>query len=154
MRLTLRELIFVTSIIGIGLAGIVRGPPVAWLGVAICFLIIAGFAIIAFVAVGQHRSFAIGFVVPVFLYGTAVLTAGDDELGMREGMLPTSQLFQSVLQPRYPPSGGLSVVQVIARKQNTTSVMTLGHLLVALALGYSGAKFAVHVHNRSRADRT
>ena len=151
MRMSLRELLAIVSIIGIGVAGLFGGPPIAWLGVAICFVIIAAAAIAACAALGRLRASAIGFVIPVVLYGATVYVAGEREIGINsaQASLPTSKLFQSILQPRYPRSGGLGREKVMLRKENAESVMPLGHLLVAVGLGYVGAKFGAYVRESS-----
>jgi hypothetical protein len=112
MHLTLRELLGVVTVVAIDLAGIVTGPPIAWFALGLCFLLIIAVTIIVFVAADRLRAFAVGVLVPVVLYAVIVLNASEHELDMRSGVLPTSQLFQSLVRPAYPATGGIRGRQV------------------------------------------
>ncbi|EAQ79027.1 hypothetical protein [Blastopirellula marina] len=173
MSYSLRELMVVVFIAGLGLVALSAG---GWLASALMFLamvLLIGLAIVAFVGDGSERAYAIGVVIPAICYGVLVWSGGERELDPYESRLPSSYLHKPLFQamvkitwvnvfsgkeipkPKTPTalSGGFlgAGVSPGAPRESIDreTFMTTGHLLFALALGYAGAKFAVFIHRRS-----
>ncbi|UUO07036.1 hypothetical protein M4951_01690 [Blastopirellula sp. J2-11] len=173
MSYSLRELMVVALIAGLGLATLNAG---GWLASGMIFLamvLLMGLAIVALVGNGIERAYAIGFVIPAICYGVLVWSGGNRELDPYESQLPASHLLQPLFQamakttwvdifsgkeipkPKAPTASsggflGVGVSQGVPKESiNRETFMKTGHLLFALAMGYAGAKFAVAVDRRS-----
>jgi hypothetical protein len=94
-------------------------------------------AIVAFVADGEERLSAIGFIVPAVIYGFTLWATGACEFAFGGNYLCTSmglsQIFNSVTRGTRDP---------VLQAQS----MAVGHGLVAIYLGFAGSEFARSVH--------
>jgi hypothetical protein len=179
-QVSLREILFVVLFAAIGLASLRAGGVVASCTVFLAIVVTMCMAIVAFVGRYTTQAFAIGFLIPVIAYGAAVLAAGKSELDPYEGKLPTSRLLLPLFQvmakqtwtnlltgqvvPDYDPTtdpdragpvgGGFGGSPMgVSESPDRPTFMSLGHVLVAMMFGYTGAKFAVIVHRKQRKGR-
>lgn len=177
-QITLRELMLVVLFAGIGLSGLLVGGLMASMLVGGVMILTVGFAIVAFVGRDQLRALAIGFLIPVLAYGAMVLSIGPIELDPYEGHLPTTQLllpaYQRIVKteyfnlatgapaPGYDPAtapkfggSGFGGPAMGARETpDRKTFMSLAHILIAMLLGYCGAKFAVWLHRQQQSPAT
>ena len=169
----------IVALVALGIASLRTGATLASLTQFVGFTIIMAYAILAFVAVDQPRAFATGFTVPVLIYGLIVFACGSDELDPYEGRLPTTthvlryahqtlvtttwtNLATGKVDPDYDPSqypaggyggGGFVAggpVMILDESPDRPTFMSVGHLLIALMLGWIGGKFAVFTHRNQR----
>lgn len=168
----MRELLFVLLSLGIGMASLRAGGMLASAALCIASTVLLAITIIAFVGRDQLKCFATGFLIPVIAYAGLHISAGHAELDPYEGKLPSTRMLQPMFEvvvkrtwvefdtgrelPDYDPAAypmrhgggggtlpaGMSLVTV-AELPNRTTFMTLGHVLMAMMLGYVGGKFAV-----------
>ncbi len=158
--------------VGLGIASLRAGGMLAAATVCISVTIILAIAIIAFVGRGQLKCFATGFMIPLTAYAFLHIAAGDAELDPFQGELPTTRLLRPIYRvvvtrtwldavsgkelPDYQPGtmparheGGFlppGVTRVVrSETPDRTAFMTLGHVLLAMGIGYVGGKFAVVV---------
>lgn len=170
LQFTLRELLFVIAFAGFGLASLVNGGIVGAIMVSLAMIITMGLAIVAFVGRRSRQAFAIGFLIPVIMYAAIVLAVGKNELDPYAGQLPTWRLLRPMfavmskeiwqnaatgqIMPDYDfandPNQGAGMRLHYSPDRQT--FMSLGHLLIAMMLGYAGAKLAVIVHRRESKD--
>jgi ABC-type Co2+ transport system permease subunit len=141
MRLAIRELLALVTFTGLGLGGILTGPPVSWVALTAFVLLVQAFAIDAFITTGRRRAFAIGFILPTIGYLVFVFAIGQTEFRAQMGVAPTTQLVQYLLQPRYV-FGQSPHSDSVLRQQNALSVIPLGQICVGCILGYVGAWYA------------
>ncbi len=167
----MRELLFVLLSVGLGLASLRAGGMLASAALCISITVFLAIAIIAFVGRDQLKCFATGFLIPVIAYAGLHIAAGNDELDPYEGKLPSTRMLQPMFDvvvtrtwvdlntgkelPDYNPAafpvrhegGGMlpAGMSPVARAESPdrTAFMTLGHVLMAMLLGYVGGKFAV-----------
>jgi hypothetical protein len=167
----MRELLFVILSVGLGMASLRAGGMLASAALCIAITVFLAIAIIAFVGRDQLKCFATGFLIPVIAYAGLHIAAGNAELDPYEGKLPTTRMLQPMFEvivtrtwvdfstgeelPDYDPAafpmrhggGGMMPVgmsQVTrAESPDRTTFMTLGHVLMAMLMGYAGGKFAV-----------
>jgi hypothetical protein len=171
-QLTIRELMAIVLFAATGLAALSRGGLFASIVIGAAIIITTAFAIVAFVARAEFRSFALGFLIPVVTYSAAVLSIGKSELDPYEGMLPTTKLLKPCFEllvnreyvnlmtnqpvPDYDPTantglggGGMGGSPVGMRETpDRPTFMSLAHVLLAVMFGYIGAKFAVWVDRK------
>jgi len=171
-QISLRELLFALLFAGLGLSSLRAGGLLASATFLLAILLTMGFAIVAFVGRDRLQAFGIGFVIPVIAYAATVLAIGKSELDPYEGKLPTSRLLQPMFRlmakqtwtnaftgeviPDYDPAtdsnmggggGGFGGSPIgLTESLDRPTFMSLGHVLFAMMLGYTGAKFAVAVH--------
>ena len=177
---SVRELITVFSFAGLGIAGLCAGNILAAIFMSVAFLALSALVIVAFVRRDLWQSFSIGFVIPVFVYSSVVMIAGDAEFDPYEGKLPSTKLvrplFELVVKRQYtnlltgevipdydptqPPSApGLGVGGVggfgggfggggagLLETPDRATFMSLAHVIIAMLLGYVGAKFGTCIH--------
>jgi len=162
---------------GLGMASLRIGGVVGSITVFLAIVLCMGLGIVAFVGRNEPQAFAIGFLVPVIAYAAIVLAAGTSELDPYSGRLPTTRalgpVYESVVTrtwfdlttgqevPNYDPEknqqAGVAMAgfrggrTVGGREQpDRRTFMLLAHVLVALAFGYVGGKFAIFVYLRQR----
>ncbi len=121
----------------------VPSPLATLLGSAIA-LLIAGISLRAIFCTGQKRIFAIGFLVFSLSYIIGVSLVGDFAFHQLGGRLPTTHLLQNFVQP---PLSNLPKIQIVGpearmRYAHGSYFIPLGHLLIAVALGYCGGTYA------------
>ena len=176
-QISLRQVLFLVLFVGLGLAALRAGGVIAWITTSVAILMTMCFGIIAFVARDTLRAFAIGFLVPVVVYAATVMAIGPLEFDPYEAKLPTSRLLLPLFQamskqtwtdistgkvvPDYDPAndparanaGGTAFGSSIslAESPDRATFMTVGHILIAMLLGYAGAHFAVFVHRHQDA---
>ncbi len=114
-----------------------------YIAAALSFLFLAIFilrAIVAFVADGEERRIAIGFIVPVAIYGFTLYCVRESEFTFGGNYLITSiglsKMFNSI-------TGGTRDPYWQAQS------MAAGHGLFAMYLGCAGSEFARSVHRSS-----
>jgi hypothetical protein len=174
----MRELLFVVLTVGLGLASLRAGGMLASAALCIAITVLLAIAIIAFVGRDQLKCFATGFLIPVIAYAGLHIAAGNAELDPYEGKLPTTRVLQPMFEvvvtrswvdlntgkalPNYNPAAfpdrhqgspmlpaGMSPVTV-SESPDRTTFMTLGHVLMAMLLGYVGGKFAVVIQRHQK----
>lgn len=150
MRMNLTDLFYVTFLLAVGLAGLVAGRWLSWIGITVFLVVIVGQVICLFVTTGRDRAGAIGFVIPCLLYAVLILGASKNELGYYGAVLPHSQFLQSRIASQTPMLGNETQLWMDDRKRRAQSMMPLGHLFVAVIIGYAGGRFAEHAYTRSR----
>lgn len=103
---------------------------------AVAFLFLAMImlrSIVAVVADEEERQVAIGFIIPVAIYGFTLSSVGETEFAFRGNYLITSlglsQMFRSITS---------ETKDVYWQAQS----MAAGHGLVSLYLGFAGSEFA------------
>ena len=172
-QISVRKLMLVVFVAGLGLAGLSTG---GWMASAMLFIVIivtTALAIVAFVGHGPFRAFAIGFLIPWLTYVGSHAYVGSSELDPY-GKLPTTKLIRPVYEllvrreyinvntgqpvPNYDPTqkrglggggfGGGPPINVKESPDRATFMM-LAHALFATAFAYAGGKFAVWVDRRS-----
>jgi len=164
-RLSVRELMLLVFVTGLGLAGLCTGGWIASLCVLMLITAAMAFAIVAFVGHGHRRSFAIGFLIPLIIYIGVHAYVGPTELDPY-GKLPTTKLIRPIYElvvkleyidfntgksmPNYDPTknpglggGGFAPPVTVKETPDRTTFMTLAHALFAVTLAYVGGKFAV-----------
>lgn len=176
LQFTLRELLIVIAFAALGLAALTTGGIVLAATVSLAVVVTMCLAIIAFVGRASRQAFAIGFLIPVVTYAAIVLAVGKSELDPNFALLPTSKLLRLIYSAiakqtwidgftgkvivGYDPTKVSSLPNGFGYTSPTRLVeslehgafMTIGHLLIAMTLGYAGAKFAVLVHRRESKD--
>ena len=177
-QISLRDLLYVLLFAGLGLSSLRAGGLLASTTVFLAILLTMCFAIVAFVGRDSLRAFGIGFLIPVIAYAATVVTIGKSELDPYEGKLPTSRLLLPMFRvmakqtwtnvltgevvPDYDPAtdssaggGGFGGSPIgSSESPDRPTFMSLGHVLIAMMLGYAGAKFAVAVHRGQRRPAT
>ena len=173
LQVSLRELLFLVLLAAIGLASLRAGGIAGSIVIMLAIVATMGAAIVAFVGRHSMQAFAIGFLLPVLVYGAAILVIGQSELDPNyRGGLPTSSLLRPAfrlmvkvewmnlatgqIDPNYdvatdPTSGAVMIGQ---ESLNRHEFMALGHVLFAMLFGYAGAKFAVAVHRKQQGIQT
>lgn len=175
-QFSLRELLCVVLFAGLGLAALRTGGMLASVMVFLAYLLLSALGIVVVVGRGPLQAFAIGFVIPVIIYGTVVYAMGSNELDPYAGKLPTTRWLLPVQKamvqrtwidmstgqavPDYDPAtdttdgnaggGGFGGGRMmgISESPDRATFMGLAHLLLALLFGYAGAKFAVVLYRR------
>lgn len=166
----MRELIVSVAFCALGIASLRTGGLLAAFVTFAGIVLVMAFAIIAFVGNAQPKAFAIGFLLPLFVYAVTVFAAGGNELDPYAGRLPTTRFLRYAHQalvkttyidfatgkvvPNYDPSkdpnkgrkgfGGPSLQ--MSEHPDRETFMLLAHQIFAIVLGWIGAKFAVYVH--------
>lgn len=171
---SLRELLVVVLVAGLGLASLRLGGVVGAITILLAIVLCMALGIVVFVGRREPQAFAIGFLVPVIVYAAIVLVAGRYELNPHIGVLPTtramSPIFESMVArtdvniktgqevPELKAQdaigatsqgGGMATVGLSELRDRKT-FMLLAHTLMGLAFGYVGGKFAVFVYRRQR----
>lgn len=164
IQFTLRELLVVIAFAALGLAALSTGGVIGSIVVSLAMIVTMGLAIVAFVGRRSRQAFAIGFLIPVIVNATVMLVAGKSEFDLYAGQLPTTRLLRpmcamvfkvawyqgGIFIPGYDrdndPNHGAGMTYLNSPQHET--FMKLGHILIAMTLGYAGAKFAVIVHRR------
>lgn len=171
LQFSMRELLFVVAFAGLGVASLANGGIIGAIMISLAMAVTMGLAIIALVNRGSRQAFAIGFLTPVVMYAGALLAAGRNEFDPDTRQLPTSMLLRPIFEvmskktvidavtgevvPGANPTDVSRVAMTYGsslRILESRSFMSLGHLLIAMILGYAGAKFAVIVHRRESKD--
>lgn len=175
-RYSLKELLWIALVVGLGLAGLRVGGIAASILVFTAIAFLMAITIIALIDRGQGQAIAIGFLVPALTYTGTVLVCGKGELDPYEGRLPTSLALQPLfaafvehtwfdlltgkeLAENDPAvkqhlsggggGGGFAGRPVGASESpDRTTFMSLGHCLFAMLFGYVGAKFGGLVFRR------
>ena len=91
---SLRELFAIVLFFALGLAALRTGGVLAATTLFVSGLLLMAMAIVAFVAIGVPKAYAIGFLLPVTLYLVCVALAGRNELDPYDGKLPTTSLIR------------------------------------------------------------
>ena len=176
-QVSLRELLFVVLFAGLGLASLRADGVVSSFTIFLAIVVTMCLAIVAFVGRHTNQAFAIGYLIPVIAYGAVVLAVGKSELDPYDGKLPTSRLLLPMFRvmvkqtwtdvltgqvvPDYDPAtdpnragaggGGFGGSPMgLSESPDRPTFMSLGHILIAMIFGYSGAKFAVIVHRKQQ----
>lgn len=139
MRLSLKELLGFVAFFSFGLAGLVSGPPIAWVALVILSCIFLAMVINALVASGPRRAFSIGFLVPASAYLAIVFLICKNEMDPNTwAQLPSTRIVQQFVRPTYL-QGDQAIIS--GREQNGESVMPLGQLIVASLFGILGGYY-------------
>ena len=169
-QLSVRELMLLVFVTGLGLAGLCTGGWIASLGVLMLTTVAMALGIVAVVGHGHDRLFAIGFLIPLMIYMGVHAYVGPTELDAY-GKLPTTRLIQPIYEllvrveyidsntgkaiPNYDPTknpglggGGAAPPVTLKVIPDRETFMTLAHALFAVTLAYIGGKFAVWVAGR------
>jgi len=141
LRFSILELLMLVTFVGLTLAGVMFGPPVSWIALALTIVLLHATAIDAFVAPARRRSFAIGFILPSIVYIGITISVGQTEYAAQLGKLPTTQLLQNILKPAYVFGVSPSIDSAL-RQTNALSVIPLGQLGFACLFGYLGGWYA------------
>jgi hypothetical protein len=175
-QFSLRELLLVVLFAGLGLGSLRTGGLVASITVFLAIVLTMCLAIVAFVGRERPQAFAIGCLIPVIVYAATVRAAGQSELDPYEAKLPTSRLLLPIFRvmakqswantmtgevvPDYNPATDPDPVGVggpfggslmaLSESPDRPTFMLIGHILIAMMLGYAGAKLAVAVHRKQR----
>ena len=145
-RLSVRELLLVIGFLAVAAGALASHSWMASPVIGVLSIVFVAMVIRAVVAGPRDRIFAVGFVIAVCFYLAATVTMGDHEYRQSQGVLPTSQLLQALIQPPYGTRGDI----ILERAAEAKSLMPLGHFLIAAAAGYCGGKYAVWVYIRTR----
>jgi hypothetical protein len=107
-------------------------------------VLMAGIVMRAIFSVGQKRIFALGFLVLSLTYIFGVFYVDDFRFHQLGGVMPTTQLLQTFVQPPIAHSSAIQIVGPVAKMRYThgSCFIPLGHLLIAVALGYCGGTYA------------
>lgn len=126
--ISVRDLLTLIALTALICTAMRLGGLVASATVFLVLLLVMLRSIVAFVSAGDERKAAIGFMVPVAIYGLAIAWIGRSEFGSDLPVLISSQLLWMTCR-------GVGPDRVV-------EVMSLGHGLVALYLGVIGEMFA------------
>lgn len=170
LQVSLRELLLFVLFAAIGLASLGGGELMGSILVMLAIFATMAAAIVAFVGRNSMQAFAIGFLLPVLVYGAVVLAAGESKLDPYMGKLPTTRLLRPMFRlmvkttwtdmstgqvvPDYDPETDHNPVNFGAPTMGASESLdrrtftSLGHVLFAMLFGYAGAKFAVAVHRK------
>jgi len=174
-RFTFRGLLVFTAFIALTLASMRFGGWLANVTLSCIALWLSGLLIIALVDRARRRAYAIGFLVPVIVYGGIHGSTNRDQLSTHDTFtLPTTRAFQRYYRsvavtkwidregnetadfdPSSPwepkPSEGdwksEAVSMTIRDKPDGPTFMLLGHSLLAITLGFLGSRFALYVYD-------
>jgi hypothetical protein len=168
-QLSVRELMLVVFIVGLGLAGLSMGGWIASITMLFLMMSVTALTIAAFVGHGELRCFAIGFVISWIAYVVPHALVGSSELDPY-GKLATTRLWLPVYErlvrrefvdfqtgkviPNYDPANppkGMGGMGMGGMKEapDRAEFMMLAHALFAAAFAYAGGKFAVWLDSRS-----
>ncbi len=170
-QISLKELLVLTLVLGLGLAAIVFNGYAGSTFQFIAGLLWIAMTISIFVDHGNRRAFAIGFCLAGAIYVTALLLNGSSDMDPYQGSLPTSRwlipVYELVLVNDYVST---TSGQLIPDYENKTasfrranpafrrprpsrySFMVVGHTAWALLISYLGGKFASHVFRRRESE--
>jgi len=170
--MTIRELMLIVLSVAVAIAGLRSGGILASLVIGVSAITTVCIAIVAFVGHRRARVSSIGFLIPVLAYAMVVNVAGDSEIQLSKGVLPTTQLlwpaYKAIVRVNYSdqftgqflPDDDIRIVQrnsqtiggmggvMVHEMPVRESFASLAHLLFAMLFGYVGSKFALWV-NRS-----
>lgn len=171
--MTIRELMLIVLSVAIATASLISGGIFASAVIGISSMASVCLAIVAFVGHGRARVGSIGFLIPVLAYASAVNVAGDSEMQLSNGVLPTTQLlwpaYRAIVRVNYTdPFTGETLPEDNARvvQQNSgafggmggvmvhetpvrESFASLAHVLFAMLFGYIGSKFAIWINRET-----
>jgi hypothetical protein len=170
------ELIAATTVIGLLMASAVIDGLLSTIAIVVAALFFWGCLIVAFIGRGYERAFATGFCLSFGLYCGILLMLGAGEFDPAAGQLPTSRValpvFNAIVKrqytdatfgtilPDYDPSvpetiNGMPLVRSVSTAESPTRMhfMTIVHLFWAIAMGYTGAKFAIAWSRKDNAKR-
>ena len=175
-QFTIREGLVLVFVSGFAIASLSSGGIVASLFLTFAMALVAIFAISAFVGRIELRTYAIGFIVPVFLYSLILFMFGASEFDPCEGKLPTTKLmrplFEGMVTNEYidqsgrvikdfdpsktPISGGGFGPPAITFRETPDRItfMSIAHTILAMFGGYHGGKFATFVGKQQSRDPT
>ena len=107
-------------------------------------ILIAALVMRTIFSADHRRTFAAGFLVPSLIYIATVFTVGDFMFHHVGSRLPTTHFLQAFVQP---PVTNPPVIQIVGpearlRQAHGRAFIPLGHLLIAVALGYCGGAYA------------
>lgn len=174
LQISVRELLFIVFVAGVGLAGLLRGGWVGLSTVMMLCVLATAFMIMAFVGRGQRRAFAIGYVIPVLVYIAPHAYVGFSDSSEIDfyRKLPTSKLLRAAYEQvareerfdvvsgaivsDYDPmssqplgGGGIANASIATRERpDRATFLLLAHALWASAFAYAGGKFAVWARGR------
>jgi len=98
-QISLRELMLVMLVVGLMLAGLTTGGWFASLLLLLIIVVSTALAIVAFVGHGRRRAFAVGYLIPLFVYIAIHAYAGASELDpFAYVTLPTTKLWGPVFE--------------------------------------------------------
>lgn len=148
LQILIKESLLYVALVAVSIGGLVIGPPLSWIGCFVFPLLLVGFAINAIFANGDSRAFAVSFLIPSvgYLVLTAKYTATEYLDGY--GSLPTSRFFGWLVRfgTSSPTQDGLRAMEEHYR---SLSMIPLGHLSVALVLGYCFGYYGVWVRRQN-----
>ena len=151
MRLSLKELFGFVALFSLGLAGLVSGPPIAWVALGILSCIFLAMVINVLVASGHRRAFSIGFLVPASAYLVIVFLICKNELDPNMwASLPSTRLLQQFVRPTY--TSHTDQMMLATRVTNAESVIPLGHLFIASLFGICGGYYGCWASNSPKVD--
>ena len=175
-QFTIREGLILVFVAGFAVASLSVGGIVASLFLIFALVLVTAFAISAFVGREDLRTYAIGFVLPVFLYSLILFAFGASEFNPHNGKLPTTNLmgplFEGMVKLEYvdkdgnvvqdydpakkPTSGGGFGTPTIYPRQtpNRITFMSIAHTILAMLAGYLGGKFAQFISKDHSKDPT
>lgn len=97
-RFSLRELLGLCLLSGLGLSALTIGGLFGSLMMLVAIVFVMSMAIMAFVGKQTLQAFAIGFLMPVVVYGISIWSLGWNEMNLGLGKLPTSKLLSTLFQ--------------------------------------------------------
>lgn len=149
LKISLRELVIVFTCIIFSVAGIVAGPPIAWVGCVLYPIFIFGFAINAIFGLAEKRAFAVSFLLPSLAYLYVTVNCSSMEYTEGYGRLPTSIFFSWVMSvtQSVTANAGLDAMRSHYR---SLSVLPLGHLSVACLLGYCFGHYGAWIYRNNK----
>jgi hypothetical protein len=107
-------------------------------------ILIAAIVMRTIFAPDHRRVFAAGFLVPSCIYIATVFAVGDFTFHHVGSRLPTTHFMQRFVQPPVsnPPKIQIVGPEARLRQAHGRAFIPLGHLLIAVALGYCGGAYA------------
>jgi predicted RNase H-like HicB family nuclease len=162
------ELFAIVFFAAIAFASLLSGGLLADATLFFALVLVIGIAITAVIGTSKRKVCAVGFLVAVTIYAACILITSKNEFDPNKGVLLTSRLLGSTHQllvtrslsdrdkkiyttAAYRTMGSFD--RTFARSPNVLlknpirpGYMLLGHVLIALTLGWLGARFATFVN--------
>ena len=167
MQYGLKEFLLFVALAAAGFCGMAIGGVGASIAISL-FSISFTFALIAaFVARGLFQSRAIGFILPVMIYGSSLLVLADSEFDPYSGKIPTSKITKHAFElmsdqdwidgstgepmpSNFDPYANNNPKIYLSESLSRSEFMCSAHVLWAVLFGFLGAQFAVWLHRSTR----
>ncbi|HEV7282948.1 MAG TPA: hypothetical protein VGN57_22270 [Pirellulaceae bacterium] len=102
---SLREVLLITAFLGVSLAALKTGGPLASLVQLLSLILVIGVSVTAIVEGGAAKAFAAGFLIALGAYAVLLYSQGEAEFDPAQGRLFATQAFEplydTVKQDRY-----------------------------------------------------